>query len=75
MAAIPAKDGDRQSQEFDVKHYVVSSKKNTQIAEMWDDLLRMMMENQEKAVASNAQKSEDDATNVDNIEQTGEKKQ
>ena len=42
---------------------------------MWDDLLRMMMENQEKAVASNAQKSEDDATTVDNIEQTGEKKQ
>ena len=40
---------------------------------MWDELLRMMMENQEKAVASNAQKSEEEATNVDELEEKGEK--
>ena len=34
---------------------------------MWDELLLMMMENQEKAVASNAQKSEEETTNVDEM--------
>ena len=52
LRAIPAKDGDKQSQEFKVNHYVISSKKNTQIVEMWNDLLGMMMENQEKALGS-----------------------
>ena len=40
---------------------------------MWDELLRMMMENQEKAVASNAQKNEEETTNVDEMGENGEK--
>ena len=62
LRAIPAKDGDKQAQEFNVNHYVLSSKKNTQITEMWNDLISMMMDNQEKALASNSQKNDSEDT-------------
>ena len=75
LRAIPAKDGDKQSQEFKVSHYVISSKRNTQITEMWNDLISNMMENQEKALASNAKTDAEDKFKNEMAEEKTEKKE
>ena len=75
LRAIPAKDGDKQSQEFKVSHYVISSKKNTQITEMWNDLISNMMENQEKALDSNAKTDAEDKFKNEMAEEKTEKKE